>query len=83
MVYQRSREIESRLADLLRLIQSGRYSTPRLAEALGISVPTVSRCISALRERGYPIQAVKSPDGWAYELTEDSASLSPSRGQRT
>jgi biotin operon repressor len=83
MVYQRSREIESRLADLLRLIQTGRYSTRKLPAALGVSHPTASRCISALRERGYPIQAVGGPEGWAYELTAASASHSRAGGQRT
>jgi len=80
MVYQRSREIESRLGDLLRLIQTGHYSTPKLAAVLGISHPTVSRCISALRERGYNIQAVRGPEGWGYELAVASASDCPSRG---
>jgi biotin operon repressor len=79
MLYQRSREIEARLADLLRLIQGGRYSTPKLAVALGISKPTVSRCLSALRDRGYSIRAVKGADGWAYELGADSQ-VSPNGG---
>src|SRR5262245_8195261 len=81
MVYQRSSEIESRLADLLNLIQSGRYSTPRLASALSVSKPTVSRCISALRDRGYYIRAVKSPEGWAYELCAEPSSASLVGGQ--
>jgi biotin operon repressor len=83
MVYQRSREIESRLADLLKLVQTGRYSTPKLAAALSVSKPTVSRCISALRSRGYPIRAVKTPDGWGYELRAEPSSASPIGGQRT
>lgn len=70
MVYQRSQEIESRLAELLHLIRTGRYSTPKLAIALGVSHPTVSRCISALRGRGYSIRSARSPEGWAYRLAE-------------
>jgi biotin operon repressor len=81
MLYQRSREIEGRLADLLWLIQRGRYSTPKLASALGISKPTVSRCLSALRDRGYSIRAVKGADGWAYELGADSSQVSLDGGQ--
>lgn len=71
MIYQRSQEIESRLAELLHLIRTGQYSTPKLAIALGVSHPTISRCISALRERGYSIRSARSPEGWAYRLTED------------
>lgn len=81
MLYQRSREIESRLADLLKLIESGDFSTPKLAAALGTSKPTVSRCISALRKRGYDIHSVKNADGWAYRI--GSVPTSPTEGRRT
>jgi biotin operon repressor len=81
VVYQRSHEIESRLETLLQLIRTGRYSTPKLATVLGVSHPTVSRCICALRGRGYPIESVKGPEGWAYILSEGSTAASPSGGQ--
>jgi biotin operon repressor len=68
MLYQRSQTIEHRLNTLLRLIQLGKHSTPELAESLGVSVPTVSRCIRALRERGHAIEAKRTPDGWSYRL---------------
>lgn len=71
MFYQRSQQIEQRLFDLLQLIRTGRYSTPLLAASLGISQPTVSRCIAALRERGYSIRAVKDEKGWGYELAAE------------
>ena len=71
LVYQRSYEIESRLENLLQLIKTGRYSTPQLAAVLHVSHPTVSRSISALRQRGYTIESVKGPEGWAYKLNED------------
>ena len=61
MRYQRSMEIEQRLDAVLELIRSGSYSTPALAEKLGVSVPTISRSVEALRERGYNIQAISSP----------------------
>jgi len=57
MHYEKSLQIEQRLSDLLELIQSGQYSTPELAERVGVSVPTVSRSIQALRERGHEIVA--------------------------
>ena len=49
MLYQRSLEIERRLETVVRLIRTGHYSTPRLAERLGVSIPTVSRYVTALR----------------------------------
>ncbi|MGO8899864.1 MAG: HTH domain-containing protein [Isosphaeraceae bacterium] len=80
MLYRRSREIESRLVELLRLISTGRYSTPKLAAALGVSKPTVSRCISALRDRGHPIHAIKQSNEWAYHITTELAAAP--QGQR-
>jgi biotin operon repressor len=68
MLYERSRQIEDRLDALLRMIQSGRYSTPALAAALNISIPTVSRSIDALRGRGYAIRAVHENNIWYYAL---------------
>jgi biotin operon repressor len=75
MVYNRSLEIERRLGDVLRLVREGQQSTPTLAKALNISEPTVSRCLKALRSRGYSIRAVKHGETWSYELTEQSARL--------
>ena len=68
MHYEKSLQIEQRLSELLELIQSGRYSTPELAERVGVSVPTVSRSIQALRERGHEIVAEKAEGSWHYEL---------------
>lgn len=70
MVYRRSKEIEERLETALRLIASGRYATPELAKELRVSIPTVSRCVTALRERGHPIHAEKARTGWRYVLRE-------------
>jgi biotin operon repressor len=69
MPFERSLEIECRLEDILRLIRTGRFSTPLLAERLGVSIPTISRCVSALRERGHSIRSVRHPDGWQYIAT--------------
>ena len=80
MLYQRSRQIEDRLDTLLRLIRAGRYSTPALAAALSISIPTVSRGIDALRGRGYRIRAVRENNTWYYALEEtDQAGIQPPR----
>jgi biotin operon repressor len=68
VVYRRSHDIELRLEEILRLISVGRYATPALAKALRVSIPTVSRCVTALRDRGYDIRAVKQAGGWQYVL---------------
>jgi biotin operon repressor len=57
MLYRRSFEIEQRLETTLRLIRTGRFSTPKLASELHVSIPTVSRYVMALRDRGHDIQA--------------------------
>ena len=69
MIYQRSHEIELRLETVLRLIRTGKYSTPMIAEEVGVSSPTVSRCVNALRERGHDIRADRRADGWRYSLS--------------
>ena len=68
MPFERSLEIERRLDDVLRLIRTGRYSTPMLAEEVGVSIPTISRCVTALRDRGYDIQSARGTEGWFYVL---------------
>ena len=70
MLYERSLEIEERLQAVLDLIRSGRYSTPNLAEELGVSIATVSRAVTALRERGHDIRAEKGAKGWRYVLVQ-------------
>jgi len=42
MLYQRSHEIERRLEKVLGLVRTGRYSTPKIAEEIGVSIPTIS-----------------------------------------
>jgi biotin operon repressor len=73
MLYQRSLQIEQRLLTVLRLIRRGSYSTPKLAERLGVSIPTVSRYVTALRERGYDIRAEKQARAWRYVLAHKPA----------
>ena len=75
MLYARSLEIEQRLDHVLRLIRTGRYSTPKLAEEVGVSIPTISRCVTALRERGHDIRAEKNGNSWRYFLVRPSKAL--------
>ena len=68
MQYQRSRDIELRLEAVLKLVRKGGYSTPKIAQELGVSIPTVSRDVTALRERGHHIRSERTTDGWCYVL---------------
>jgi biotin operon repressor len=72
MMYAKSFEIEHRLEALLSLIQEGTHSTPALAQALSVSIPTVSRCIQALRARGHTIRATRRGDSWAFVLDQEA-----------
>ena len=81
MAFERSLEIERRLDTALRLIKTGRYSTPRLAEEIGVSIPTVSRIVAALRERGHDIHAERNSDGWRYVIKGDRKRSQPIRTQ--
>ncbi len=63
-------EIERRLDDVLRLIRTGRFSTPMLAEEVSVSIPTISRCVTALRLRGHDLRAEKHGDGWRYVVAD-------------
>jgi len=73
MPFERSLEIERRLDSVLHLIRRGGYSAPALAKEVGVSIPTISRCITALRARGHPIRAEKHDDGWRYVLARKTA----------
>lgn len=77
MLYQRSLDIERRLEAVLRLVREGRHSTPEMAEFLRVSVPTVSRDLTALRQRGHDIRAERTDDGWHYVLRQRGAPTKP------
>jgi len=68
MFYGHSEMIAGRIDLALELIETGDHSTKTLAAELGISIPTASRVISALRQRGYSIKSVKNGKAWAYRL---------------
>ena len=63
MLDQKSLENGQRLVATLRLIESVEYSTPLLAEKVGVSVPTISRCITALRLMGRDIRGERRDGG--------------------
>lgn len=74
MRYQLALEIHERIEEVLRLIKTGEYSTPALAEAVGVSIPTISRIVAALREQGHQIKAVRAASGWRYVLQANANS---------
>ena len=69
MRYQQTIEIHERIETVLRLIETGDYSTPALADEVGVSIPTISRIVAALRERGHDIHAERTNKGWRYVLS--------------
>jgi DeoR/GlpR family transcriptional regulator of sugar metabolism len=68
--YQHSREIHERIDEVLRLIESGSYSTPALSGEIGVSIPTISRIVAVLQEQGHVIRAKRTSNGWCYVLTQ-------------
>jgi len=54
------------------MIREGGYSTPKLAGELGVSIPTISRDVTALRERGYAIRSERTDEGWQFVLAMES-----------
>jgi predicted DNA-binding transcriptional regulator YafY len=71
MLYQRSLDIERRLLTVLKLIETGQYSTPELAEEVGVSIPTISRDVTALRQRGHCILAEREDKTWRFVLAAE------------
>lgn len=78
MRYKQTLEIHHRLETVLRLIGTGEYSTPALAETVGVSIPTISRIVAALREQGHDIQAERTSSGWRYVLKCPASSTNKS-----
>ena len=70
MRYERTLAVAKRLEDLLALVQDGIYSSPMLAEKLGISEQTVYRDILCLKQLGHSVRSVKHSSHWAYEIAK-------------
>ena len=68
MSYERSRQIEQRFQRAVELITQNSHNARELAEALGVSQPTVQRIVAELRRRGHIIRSVRDEHGWRYEL---------------
>ena len=68
MRYQQAIEIHERIETVLHLIETGEYSTPALAEEVGVSIPTISRIVATLRQQGHVIHAERTRNGWHYLL---------------
>ena len=83
MPFERSLEIERRLSEVLHLIRTGQFSTPMLAEEVGVSIPTISRIVAALRERGHDIRAERSEGGWRYFLSEEAMPIGHGKRSKT
>src|SRR6266446_223531 len=56
-----------------RLLERMQFRTdeapPALAENVGVSIPRISQCVQALRERGHDIKAEKHGSRWRYTLS--------------
>lgn len=73
MRYDQLRFIVERHSQLLGMLQEGRFSTPMLAECLGVSEQTIYRDIDYLKQNGYAIRAVRLSRQWAYQLDASNA----------
>ena len=73
MRYERTLGITRRHKQLIRLIRTGAFSTPALAERLGVSDQTIYRDVLHLRGRGYVIRSERHSEGWAYVLVSEPA----------
>jgi predicted DNA-binding transcriptional regulator YafY len=73
MRYARSIAIIQRHGSLYSLVQRGMYSSPALAEKLGVSEQTIYRDILFLREQGLPIRSVRDRDHWAYVVDHEAS----------
>lgn len=83
MFYQHSLEIQERLETVLALIETGRYSTPTLAKKVGVSIPTISRIVAALREKGNEIRATRKGTAWHYTLVRKAIGRIAQGGGKT
>ena len=74
MPYERTRQIEQRFQQTIYIIMQNSHNARELAEALGVSQPTVQRIVAELRRRGHVIRSVRDEHGWRYELVSSPPS---------
>lgn len=80
MRYERAFAIPDRHDRLIELIRAGGYSTPALAERLGVSDQTIYRDIEHLKKSGYTIRSQKHSSVWAYHLLAEPTPAPESQG---
>ena len=80
MRYQKTLSIQSRHDRLLKLMRTGKFSSPDLAEKLGVSEQTIYRDVDFLKKQGHSIRPEKHADGWAYHVLPESAASSSAKG---
>lgn len=68
MPYERTLQIVQRFQRAIYIIMQNSHNARELAEALGVSQPTVQRIVAELRRRGHVIRSVRDEHGWHYEL---------------
>lgn len=64
MLCHRSFNVERRLKAVLGMIREGSHSAPCMGGELGVSIPTDSRDLTALPQRGHNIRAERGENGW-------------------
>jgi predicted DNA-binding transcriptional regulator YafY len=70
------------LQTVLRRIEGGSDSTAELAAEIGVSVPTISRDVTALRQRGHAIRAEKLGPTWRFVLDPSPANQNESQSAK-
>lgn len=80
MRYERALAISDRHDRLIELIRTSGYSSPALAEQLGVSEQTIYRDIEHLKKSGYSIRSIKHSRGWAYHLLAEPSTVSNAKG---
>lgn len=70
MLYERTRLIEQRFQQVIKLIGQNSMNAKKLAVSLNISPATIHRIITELRKRGYTIRSIRDEHGWRYELID-------------
>lgn len=64
-----SRFLRSAIYKPLKGVFRDWFLTAAFAEEIGVSIPTISQIVAALRERGHDIQAERTNKGWRYVLS--------------